>query len=112
VRAAGLGVVNTMMASVVERRGGPDGRVKYGDRNRCGLRDRGYHPYLSVAATGGEFAIWTTGPRRWMGVRAALAIGLFGWLVVAMIGELAGLPTANGMLRRRRLVHELQVERH
>ncbi|MFV1859048.1 MAG: hypothetical protein ACC647_06825, partial [Anaerolineales bacterium] len=45
VLAAGLGVVNTLMASVVERRGGPDGSVGCGDRNRCGLRDRGYHPY-------------------------------------------------------------------
>lgn len=46
------------------------------------------------------------------GVRAALAIGLFGWLVAVMIGDLAGLPTAKGMLQRRRLVDELQVERH
>jgi ABC-type antimicrobial peptide transport system permease subunit len=46
------------------------------------------------------------------GVRAALAIGLFGWLVAVGIGVLAGLLTAQGMLRRRRLVDELQVERY
>ncbi|GMR11199.1 MAG: hypothetical protein BMS9Abin28_2026 [Anaerolineae bacterium] len=45
-------------------------------------------------------------------VRAALPIGLFGWLVAVAIGALAGLLTAQGMLRRRRLVDELQAERH
>lgn len=37
-------------------------------------------------------------------VRAALPIGLFGWLVAVLIGALARLLTAQGMLRRRRLV--------
>ncbi len=46
------------------------------------------------------------------GVRAALPIGLFGWLVAVVIGALALLLTAQGMLRRRLLVDELQAERH
>ena len=45
------------------------------------------------------------------GVRAALPIGMFGWLVAVVISALAGALTAQGMLRRRRLVDELQAER-
>lgn len=45
-------------------------------------------------------------------LRPALTIGLFGWLAAVLIGALAGLLTAQGILRRKRLVDELQAERH
>ncbi len=43
-------------------------------------------------------------------VRGALPIGFIGLLIAISIGALAGLITAQGTLRSRRLVDELQAE--
>ncbi len=45
-------------------------------------------------------------------IREALPIGVIGLMIAISIGALAGLLTAQGMLRRRRLVDELQAEGH
>ena len=45
-------------------------------------------------------------------VRGALPIGFIGLLIAISIGALAGLITAQGTLRSRRLVDELQAEGH
>ena len=134
VLAAGLGVINTLIASVVERRG-EFGLFRAVGATRRQLRSvvTGEAALMSalgaaigiVAGLGIAVIIPTVyGGNGWGirdmdhwaaavdGVRAALPIGLFGWLVAVLIGALAGLLTAQGMLRRRRLVDELQAERH
>jgi len=45
-------------------------------------------------------------------IREALPIGFIGRLITISIGALAGLLTSHAMLRRRRLVDELQAEGH
>jgi len=134
VMAAGLGVVNTLTASVVERRG-EFGLFRAVGATRRQLRGVVTGEAALMAALGAAIGIvaglgitviiptvyggngwgirdldhWTAAVD---GVRAALPIGLFGWLVAVLIGALAGLLTAQGMLRRRRLVDELQAEGH
>ena len=134
VLAAGLGVVNTLTASVVERRG-EFGLFRAVGATRRQLRGVVTGEAALMAALGAAIGIvaglgiaviipTVYGANGWgirnldhwaaamEGVRAALAIGLFGWLVAVLIGALAGLLTAQAMLRRRRLVDELQAERH
>ncbi len=134
VLAAGLGVVNTLTASVVERRG-EFGLFRAVGATRRQLRSVVTGEAAMLAALGAAIGIvaglgiaviipTVYGGNGWGirdmdhwaaavdGVRAALPIGLFGWLVAVLIGALAGLLTTQGMLRRRRLVDELQAERH
>ena len=134
VLAAGLGVVNTLTASVVERRG------EFGLFRAVGASRRqvrwvvvGEAAMMSAVGAGigiiaglGLAVIMPTvyGGNGWGmrdldhwaaavdAVRVALPIGLAGWLFAILIGGLAGLLTVQGMLRRRRLVDELQAEKH
>jgi putative ABC transport system permease protein len=134
VVAAGLGVVNTLIASVVERRG-EFGLFRAIGASRRQLRGVVTGEAALMAALGAAIGIvaglgiaviiptvygsngwgirdldhWTAAVD---GVRAALPIGLFGWIVAVLIGALAGLLTSQAMLRRRRLVDELQAEGH
>jgi putative ABC transport system permease protein len=134
VLAAGLGVVNTLTASVVERRG-EFGLFRAVGATRRQLRGVVTGEAALMAALGAAIGIvaglgiaviipTVYGGNGWGirdmdhwaaaidGVRAALPIGLFGWLIAVLIGALAGLLTAQAMLRRRRLVDELQAEGH
>ncbi|MFQ5942342.1 MAG: FtsX-like permease family protein [Anaerolineales bacterium] len=134
VLAAGLGVVNTLTAGVVERRG-EFGLFRAVGATRRQLRGVvtgeaalmvGLGAALGIVAGMGLAIIIPTvyGGNGWGirdldhwaaaidAIKAALPIGLFGWLVAVMIGGLAGLLTARGMMRRRRFVDELQAERH
>ena len=134
VLAAGLGVVNTLTASVVERRG-ELGLFRAVGATRRQLRGvvageaalmSGLGAAIGIAAGLGIAVLVPTvyGGNGWgvrdldhlgaatSAVQAALPIGLFGWAMAVLIGALAGLLTAQSMLRRGRLVDELQVEGH
>lgn len=134
VLAASLGVVNTLTASVVERRG-ELGLFRAVGATRRQLRTvvtgeaallAGLGAAIGIAAGLGIAIILPTvyGGSSWGisdldhwaaatdAVNHALVNAIVGWVMAVLIGVIAGILIAQGVLRHRRLVDELQAEGH